>query len=375
MKRLGALTCVAATLLAVLAIPGQTSAQPNQFTIFDPPGSTNTLPRSINPMGVIIGQYTDASNVVHGFLRAPDGNITTIDPPGSIYTDPTSINLAGAIAGFFTDASHVGHGFLRDLDGTFTLVDPPSSTHIIHGLSINPAGVIAGLYQDYDDIEGLPRVHGFVRERDGTFTTFDFPGWSFLLSTPYALGINPAGAITGAYEAFTDPGTGIAHGFVRAPDGAITTLDPPGSPFTIPWSINPAGAITGQYVDGSAVMMHGFLRAPDGTITTLDPPGSIYTVAQAINPGGTIVGGYAEAGYTAWHVSCALPMAPSPHLTLRGRLTMSRSPSAQGVKLRVPMKAQMGSFMATCGGSDSDASASLGTTGIAGCCAAGNRSE
>ncbi len=92
MKRLGALTCVAATLLAVLAIPGQTSAQPNQFTIFDPPGSTNTLPRSINPMGVITGQYTDASNVVHGFLRAPDGNITTIDPPGSIYTDPTSIN-------------------------------------------------------------------------------------------------------------------------------------------------------------------------------------------------------------------------------------------------------------------------------------------
>ena len=56
MKRLGAITCVAATYFAVLAIPGQTSAQTDQFTIFDPPGSNYTLPTSINAAGAITGQ-------------------------------------------------------------------------------------------------------------------------------------------------------------------------------------------------------------------------------------------------------------------------------------------------------------------------------
>ena len=87
-------------------------------------------------MGVITGQYTDASNVVHGFLRAPDGNITTIDPPGSIYTDPTSINPAGAIAGYFTDASHVGHGFLRDLERGLEEHDIGRVHHYIQSLFI-----------------------------------------------------------------------------------------------------------------------------------------------------------------------------------------------------------------------------------------------
>ena len=38
-------------------------------------------------------------------------------------------------------------------------------------------------------------------------------------------------------------------------------------------SINPAGAITGLYVDPANVY-HGFLRAPDGTFTTLNAPGA-----------------------------------------------------------------------------------------------------
>jgi hypothetical protein len=51
------------------------------------------------------------------------------------------------------------------------------------------------------------------------------------------------------------------HGFLRAPDGTFTIVDPPGSAGTFPGGINPAGAIAGQYGDASGVL-HGFLFLP-----------------------------------------------------------------------------------------------------------------
>jgi len=56
----------------------------------------------------------------------------------------------------------------------------------------------------------------------------------------------------------------VSHGFLRARDGTFTTFDPPGgAPFTVPVSINPAGAITGYYSDPNAAFVnHGFLRSP-----------------------------------------------------------------------------------------------------------------
>jgi hypothetical protein len=41
------------------------------LTTFDPPGSTNTQPQAINLAGTIMGNYTDASGNLHGFLRIP----------------------------------------------------------------------------------------------------------------------------------------------------------------------------------------------------------------------------------------------------------------------------------------------------------------
>ena len=70
----------------------------------------------------------------------------------------------------------------------------------------------------------------------------------------------------------------VNHGFVRAPDGTITTFDVPGAGTgpgqgTVPETINASGAITGWDIDANDVS-HGFLRAPDGTISaTFDVPG------------------------------------------------------------------------------------------------------
>lgn len=85
--------------------------------------------------------------------------------------------------------------------------------------------------------------------------------------------INPAGAVTGPYLELS---TLVWHSYVRAPDGTITTFDAPGAGTgqfqgTFAYNINPAGAIAGQYLDANNVY-HGYVRAPDGAITTFDAP-------------------------------------------------------------------------------------------------------
>src|SRR5258708_32536111 len=62
----------------------------------------------------------------------------------------------------------------------------------------------------------------------------------------------------------------------------IITFDPLGSVQTMPMSINAGGAITGSYLDGTTT--HGFLRMPDGTITTFDGPGATGTPPARIKP-------------------------------------------------------------------------------------------
>src|SRR2546430_16700002 len=78
---------------------------------------------------------------------------------------------------------------------------------------------------------------------------------------------------------------------VSAQEPKFTTFDVAGSSGTNPSSINPAGVITGYYLDTRTVR-HGFLRAPDGTITTFDPPGSGWTSPSSINPTGAITGSF-----------------------------------------------------------------------------------
>ena len=93
------------------------------MTTFDVPGGgagpfQGTYPASINPMGEIAGNYTDANNVNHGFVRAPWGELATFDVPGAgagAYqgTFCWVNNPAGVIAGSYVDANNVSHGFIR----------------------------------------------------------------------------------------------------------------------------------------------------------------------------------------------------------------------------------------------------------------------
>src|SRR6201987_1489322 len=222
---------------------------------FDAPGATHGLFQgthgtAISPQGTITGTFDLNGN--HGFVRARDGTFITFDVPGAGKgpfhgTYAFSINPAETITGFYVDATGLAHGYVRASDGTFAAFDAPGagtgSGQGTFAFNINPAGAIAGYYLDASNV-----FHGFVRAPNGAITTFDAPGagtGSFQGTiTAGADGLNPARAIVGVYF----DASNVAHGFVRAADGAITTFDVPGAGTgpgqgTETSGINPAGIV------------------------------------------------------------------------------------------------------------------------------------
>jgi hypothetical protein len=261
-------------LLQVLAVSLVTlgfvlSANANErktaIITFDVPGAAHgpfqgTHGNAISPQGTITGTFDSNGN--HGYVRARDGTFITFDVPGAGTgafhgTFAYSINPAKTITGFYVDASGLAHGYVRASDGAITTFDVPGAS-VTFALNINPAGTIAGYYLDASNV-----AHGFVRAPKGAMTTFDAPGagtgpgqGTFTAGVD---GINPAGAIAGAYL----DASNVSHGFVRARDGAITTFDAPGAGTgsgqgTFPDDINPPGAIVGSFLDASNAF-HGFL--------------------------------------------------------------------------------------------------------------------
>ena len=267
-------------------------------------GTFVTFANAENNQGAIVGFYTDTNIVPHGFLRTPNGHIISFDAPGAGLgfglnqgTVAYGINPAGVIAGQFQDSSYVFHAFVRFPDGSFTTFDAPGADTVSSpacapfcgtiGLAISPAGDITGYFVDANNL-----THGFLRDHDGIFSTFDGPGAGPFGTVPE--GINPAGEITG----FFYDSNNVAHGFLRD-HSAITVFDPPGSTNTFAESINPEGAIVGGYYDANN-SFHGFQRDRNGVFTILNVAGAGTgaiqgTFVRCINPSGEIAGLYVDA--------------------------------------------------------------------------------
>jgi len=81
-------TCLVVSCLAgAAARGGPAQAQPMySFATIDPLGATGTFPNGVNNAGQVVGNYNDALNVSHGFLRGSDGTFTSFDIPGSRQT-------------------------------------------------------------------------------------------------------------------------------------------------------------------------------------------------------------------------------------------------------------------------------------------------
>jgi hypothetical protein len=266
------------------------------FVTVDPPGSTSTAPSAITPDGTIAGYYSDTGGVQHGFLRTPGGSFTTVDPPGSTLTYINSVAPSGEIVGVYCDTAYCAsqggfaqnHGFVLASNGTFTRFDAPGGGQIhplIYTLgpppSINPVGAIAGTYLDASGNE-----HGFLRAKNGAWTTIDVPGAGFTTG----LAINPSGAIVGD----SCGQTACYTGYVRFPDGSFTAIPNPCGSGSSAIAINPASVVAGALTDPTNCRtLHGYVRFPAGAMTIFDAPQPFtypYTAPLAINPAGTITG-------------------------------------------------------------------------------------
>jgi hypothetical protein len=150
-------------------------------------------------------------------------------------------------------------------------------------LGINDNFEIAGSYQDSHG------WHGFVRATDGTITTLDVPGSCASCGGTDATAINDGGVVGGRY--YTNYNQ--SNGFVRASDGTITTFSVPESSFVFVYGINAKGEIAGYYLDSNSVP-HGFVRHINGTVRPFDVPGSATTLALGINDKGEIAGQYSD---------------------------------------------------------------------------------
>jgi uncharacterized membrane protein len=295
------------------------------ITTFRVGGSIWTEPESINAAGEITGFYEVLAGVPRGFLRYSNGRIVTFDPPCVIVcvpspqAQPVAINDFGEIAGNYPFPLASANGFRRSTAGVFTTFDfALGSANATDVTGLNASGMIVG----YVSPGGSYRK-GFLLHPDGFSTEFDVPvsdgsvGPGNEVTIPE--GINADGAIAGWYGA-EFLGTG---GFVRSPQGVFTLFNPPGSIVTVPElglgeesltaphriSISADGTIAGTYTDANHAQ-HGFVREPDGVITSFDPPRGMQTTATSINDSGVIAGSF----YYDWNgqMSIGFLRIPTP---------------------------------------------------------------
>jgi hypothetical protein len=283
-----------------------------------------TNPNAINDAGAITGVYFDAQSVAHGFLRTPEGGIATFDPPGSTGTVPVALNLESDVVGYYVNQSGLFEAFLRRADGTFaTWSDPNACNYSGNGPSgnlpfcggtaafnIDVFGVVAGAYTDNS---ANAVHHGLIRIPGGKLQDYEVPGAGNGpgdgTSCPgCSIGINVFGAIAGYYI----DANSLVHGYLRSSANRTATFVTPGSASVgtncyadCPLGLNDWGAITGIYIDVNGVS-HGFLRTPDGKVSSFDDPRAPGLTPQqpwfwsgtnpvSINDEGMIAGFYIDA--------------------------------------------------------------------------------
>jgi hypothetical protein len=198
-------------------------------------------------------------------------------------------------------AAAAQNGVVSDASGSaaewppqhFNSFDVPGAI-ATYAQAINALGAITGYYTDAN---GAAR--GFLRSPNGKISTFEVPGGGDgRYQGTYAYAINDLGAITG-YSC----GAAGCPGFVRDCDGKLTTFDAPGDVYgTYPSGINIVGIVTGSYYDANYTS-HGFVRDAWGMITEFDGPDvspNWGTTAVAINWAGTVSGWYGDVNNIVW---------------------------------------------------------------------------
>jgi uncharacterized membrane protein len=253
----------------------------------DFPGAISTDVSGISSSGEIVGIYTDASNIVHGF-RLDRGAFTAIDYPGAINTTVISVNASGDIAGFFLDSANHWHGFVLS-DGNNFVQDYPGATTGTFTLGIGANGTLVGEFKTGQIFGQL----GFAWVmRHGEYTQLIPPG----SASAFATSVNSRGDVVG--RLIDTSGNQAAWKLDKG--GAYHVFQFPGASLTNARNINSRGEVVGVYRTG---VNHGFVLTPDNfsNFVTLDYPGALATRALGINSCGDIVGTYGSTAAGTGH--------------------------------------------------------------------------
>jgi probable HAF family extracellular repeat protein/YD repeat-containing protein len=277
-----------------------------RYTRFDAPDAVlQTVPFGVNNRGVIVGKFTTADGVDHGFRRDALGRFVTIDVPGGVPTQLNKINDRGQIVGRYETIPGVYsfRGFLLT-DGRLVRLDVPGALYT-QPLGINNRGQVVGEYQQPDGT-----THGFLWQR-GRFTTIDKPG----APATSLIDIDDRGQILGATADPAD-GAGLAGlGPFVLDRGRFVSFRASDAPATVPYDLNNRGQIVGYTAAPTATDpvagARGFLlaRGARGPFIPIEVPGAPRSVAYGLNDAGAIVGQYENtAAISSPQPAAAMPM-------------------------------------------------------------------
>jgi probable HAF family extracellular repeat protein len=290
-------------LVAVVALCGSSSVQAQpvySFASIDPPGATATFAQGLTNSGQVVGNYNDAANVSHGFLRTSAGTFTSFDFPGARQSFASDINASGQIVGTYTDSANSTHSYLLS-GGTFSTLSVPSSFST-SATGINAFGQVVGYYLD-----SAQNGHGFLLS-GGVYTTIDGPG----AASNFPAAINAAGQIVGNYI----DASSASVGYVRNAAGTFTPIVFPGAAGeTDPFGINALDSVVGFYDDG--IEFVGFALRGGGYSNFPQAPGFTDTLPSKINDLDQIVGTYTSADGVI-HGFLATPVPEPSSLALLG---------------------------------------------------------
>jgi hypothetical protein len=289
MKNCKSMMCVLVLVLtcAIAATAAEAPKLTFKFTKASVPGATLTEPGGINNAGVSVGLYVDSSGLEHGYIlngkkltKLDDPNATSGTTAGSNVNPNGAISVVGSYSSSQTGASV---GFVYK-GGKYTDITGPAGAIGVTGSAINDTGAIVGSYADSNGV-----THGYLL-KGKKYTTLDPPGTTYTVAT----GINKSGKIVlfwldsnGAYESSLYNGK------------TYKTINITGAPNSLALDLNAAGDVCYQWIDSGGVNHGALLHA--GKYYKFDYPKSTGTYGGGINDKSNIVGGYqTSAGGTNW---------------------------------------------------------------------------
>jgi uncharacterized membrane protein len=243
------------------------------------PGDFN-IAYGINDAGLIVGDIIVGDNSAEGFgLAGKQAHLFSLS--GSTQTIPSDINNRGEVVGSYTDAEQVNHGFLHDASGFHTIDYPGQSENPSTGAAaINDKGAIVGLFGVYF---GPGSSQSSFLLQDGHFTEIIFPG----AALTQAASINNEGEIAGVYATLGSDNALIFHGFYWN-EGMFSTVEYPGATGTSLNGINDSGISIGIYEDAIG-LSHPF-AFKDGQFFALSFPTTDTIQIYGVNNKNQIVG-------------------------------------------------------------------------------------